>query len=214
MKKVESVLFDFDGTLCDSQNFIHKSFCVTLETHNLSFPSWEEFLETCHGTALMEAYQALTGRDNVQDLCKTHRAFQNEHARAVGLFSGVRETLTHIQRLGIRMAIVTNRGNAVHETLAHTDIARFFETVRNVENAGGLQKPHPRMLFDALAYMDTDPSCAIMVGDMREDIEAGKAAGMNTVVAVSYGFTGKRITEHNPDHVIHDIHELLEILKT
>lgn len=213
-KNIRAVIWDFDGTLCDSQTFIYESFCVALATHNMPLPLWEEFLETCRGMALVEAYQTLTGLKHVDDICKTHRAFQNEHAHEIGLFPNVRETLVETQRMGIRMAIATNRGDAVHETLRKTNIEMFFETVRNVENTvGKQQKPHPQMLFDALAYMDIDPSRAIMVGDMREDIEAGKAAGVGTVIAVSYGFTGKRIAEHNPDHVIHDISELLEILK-
>src|SRR3989338_6267428 len=167
-KMIEGICFDFDGTLCNSRPFIYKSFCVTLTTHNLPFPSWETFLETCQGMALVGAYQALTNLKQVDELCKTHRAFQNKHAHTVGLFPNVRETLIQIQRMDIRMAIVTNRGYAVHETLEHMDMVHFFETVRNVENTHGrLQKPHPQMLFDALEHMGIEPSSAMMVGDMR-----------------------------------------------
>lgn len=214
-KKTAGIIFDFDGTLCNSQKFIYESFCFALATHNLPFPPWEEFLETCQGMALVESYQALTGMEHVDDICNTHRIFQNEHAHKIGLFPNVRETLTEIKRMGIRMAIATNRGDAVHETLDRAHIGMFFETVRDVKNTlGQLPKPHPQMLFDALEYMRIDPSQAIMVGDMQQDMEAGKAARMSKVVAVSYGFTGKRIVEHNPDHMIHDMRELLEILNT
>lgn len=213
-KKILGIIFDFDGTLGNSQKFIYESFCFAFTAHGMPIPPWEEFLETCRGMALIEAYQALMRRNDVGDICNTHRAFQNEHAHEVGLFPNVRETLMEINRMGIQMAIATNRGDAVHETLHQTNIGMFFETVRNVQNTSGqLPKPHPQMLFDALKRMNIDPSRAIMVGDMREDMEAGKSAGMSKVVAVSYGFTGKRIVEHNPDHIIHDMRELLLVLE-
>lgn len=215
MKKcVQGILFDFDGTLCDSQKFIYQSFRITLTKHNLYVPLWEEFLELCRGMALVEAYQALTNLENVEHLCKTHRKWQADNFQLVDLFPHVHKTLAKIQSMGIPMVIVTNRGDAVYETLESTNISKFFHTVRHTKNTrDGLQKPHPQMLLDALELVGIDPSSACMVGDMREDMEAGKAAGIHKVVGVSYGFLGHGIAKHDPDHLIHDIRELLEILK-
>lgn len=213
VKCIKAVLFDLDGTLCDSQRFVYESFRVTLAQHNLTIPSWEDFIETCRGMGLQEAYQALTGLEDAEHLCKTHRAFQENNVHLADIFPGVRETLVAIREMEICMAIVTNRGDAVYGTLERAELTGFFETIRNTKNTRDcLQKPHPQMLLDALKHMNTNPSQAMMVGDMREDIEAGKAANVKTVVGVSYGFTGSRIAEYNPDHVIDDIRELLQIL--
>ena len=213
-KKYDAVLLDADGTLFDSKDFIHRSFLAALGRHQTSHVlSWEELTEICRGMALEEAYRAITGETNVEHFCKTHRAYQHEHEHTLQLFHGVEKTLTLLWTYGLKLAVVTNRADSVHTTLRRTRLIDFFETVRNLDNTEGRKKkPHPDMVIDALRILKVDASRAIMVGDTMEDIKAGKAAGVKTVGA-AYGFTGKRIADYNPDHVIHDIGGLLEILK-
>lgn len=212
-KNIQAVLLDLDGTLYDSQELVLKAFHAACSAHGLPFPTWNELMRTCRGLALREEYQLLTGLENVEHLCEAHRMFQENNMHLVNMFPGVRETLTAIKEMEIRMAIVTNRGDAVYETLEHARLTNFFETIRHTENTRDrLHKPHPQMLLDALEYMRVEPSSAMMVGDMHEDIEAGKAANVKVVVGVSYGFTGPGIAEHNPDYVIDDIRDLLKLL--
>lgn len=212
-KEIQAILFDLDGTVIDSADFIRLSFQITLEKHGLQFPLlWEEFMAKCCGLALPEAYKALTGQSDVENLCKTHRLYQRENEHTVRPFVNVWNTLIILEASRIKMAIVTNRADSVHQTLDRTGLTEFFLTVRHTNNTPQQRpKPHPQMLLDALEYMDVDSSHALMVGDMREDIMAGKAAYVTTV-GTTYGFTGKRIEDHNPDYIIHDIRELLKIL--
>lgn len=212
-KEMQAVLFDLDGTVIDSADFIRLSFQITLEKYGLQFPLWEDFMAKCRGLALPEAYKALTGQSDVEYLCKTHRLYQHENEYTVRPFVNVWDTLTILEANRIKMAVVTNRADSVHQTLDRTGLTEFFLTVRHTNNTPQQRpKPHPQMLLDALEYMDVDPSHALMVGDMMEDMDAGNAAEVGMVVGVSYGFTGPRIAEHNPDYIIHDIRELLKLL--
>jgi phosphoglycolate phosphatase len=49
------------------------------------------------------------------------------------------------------------------------------------------RKPHPLPLLHAARLVGVDPGRCVYVGDAERDIQAGRAAGMTTVVA-AYGY--------------------------
>ena len=49
------------------------------------------------------------------------------------------------------------------------------------------RKPHPLPLLHAARLVGVEPARCIYVGDAERDIQAGRAAGMTTLVA-SYGY--------------------------
>ncbi len=67
-------------------------------------------------------------------------------------------------------------------------------------------------VLTALKRLKVDPKNAYMVGDTKDDILAGKSAGVKTI-GVTYGFAGKSIKDHNPDFVIDDLEEIINVLK-
>lgn len=213
MRNMKGALFDFDGTLCNSKEFICTSFSQTLLGFGHPTPTWEQLLKLCHGATLVEAYQRLTSLKNVEPLCVAHRAYQEKHADMVQLFPNVPETLEIMRSRGIRMSVVTNRGGAVEQAIEKTGIAHLFETVRHVDNTiGNRAKPHPQMLLDALTQMDISPSESVMVGDTRDDTDAGKAANVGMIICTSYGFVGSAIQKHYPHHIINSFPEILNLL--
>ncbi len=73
-------------------------------------------------------------------------------------------------------------------------------------------KPHKDHPLKALEILEVDRKDAILVGDTDKDILAGKNAGIKTV-GVTYGWIGEEIKKSQPDFVIDDIEELLDILR-
>ncbi|MEQ9447334.1 MAG: HAD-IA family hydrolase, partial [Rhodospirillaceae bacterium] len=67
-----------------------------------------------------------------------------------------------------------------------------FVTVQTPENAPG--KPHPGMIFNALAETGAMPQHAVMIGDTAFDIHMAKAADVASI-GVSWG-------NHPPDELI------------
>ena len=109
------------------------------------------------------------------------------------------------------MAAVTSRSKKTsHQTLKDSGIFDFFETVISVEDTENL-KPHPEPLLKALADMGELPQRAVMIGDSHLDIEAGKAAGTKTI-RVTYGFHKEKLNDPEPDYLIYDIKDLLDLL--
>ena len=210
----KGILFDLDGTLVDSWSFILKAFCASLAEHGFPPVSWEDLYNRCHGKSLAQAYQILTRQIDVEHFCRTHRFWQAHNAHWVKPFPYVRETLIEIHKMDIRMAVVTNRDDTAHESLKKTEIIEFFDTIRHVGNTkDGLSNPHPQMLFEASQALGIQLSRIVMVGDTPGDIQAAKNANAGKSVGVSYGFTEPVTMEkHNPDHIIHDIRELLRLI--
>lgn len=52
------------------------------------------------------------------------------------------------------------------------------------------RKPHPLPLLHAAALIGADPRRCVYVGDAERDIQAGRGAGMTTIVA-AYGYIGE-----------------------
>ncbi|PJG82070.1 D-glycero-beta-D-manno-heptose 1,7-bisphosphate 7-phosphatase [Caviibacterium pharyngocola] len=76
------------------------------------------------------------------------------------------------------------------------------------------RKPKPGMLLQAIKELRIDPQQSFMVGDKKEDLLAGKSAGIKNVVLVK---TGKPITtesENLADYVLESITDLPKIIRT
>lgn len=73
-------------------------------------------------------------------------------------------------------------------------------------------KPHPAPLLSALGLLGAPPAAAVYVGDTREDVAMGKAAGTATV-AVAGGFSAKDVlAAAGPDILLDTLHDLIKLL--
>lgn len=70
-------------------------------------------------------------------------------------------------------------------------------------------KPHPEHLRQALRALEVPPAAAVMVGDGRMDVEAGRAAGLRTVGYLAADRPADYFADLAPDRVIHRLAELI-----
>ena len=210
MPLFKAVLFDIDGTLLDTSEFIFQAYEHTLGAHGLS-QAGRTGIASLIGKPLDTCYRMLTGLNDVTELCASHRAFQMAHLDLALAYPGARTTLEMLAAAGVRIAAITTRSGATATTtLELTGIAPYVEYVVALEDVEHL-KPHPEPLYKALDYLAVGPEHAAMVGDTDVDVLAGKNAGATTV-GVTYGFHGKRIADSEPDYLIDDIRELAPIV--
>jgi N-acetyl-D-muramate 6-phosphate phosphatase len=105
------------------------------------------------------------------------------------LFPGVPSTLEALERQGIQWGIVTNKIRRFTDPLVQAlGLAQRAACVVSGDTTPHA-KPHPEPLRYAARCCGVVESMAIYVGDDRRDVEAGRAAGMRTVVA-AYGYLG------------------------
>ncbi len=205
--KYPVVLFDIDGTLLDTREFVLASFEFAFVSLGFAPPT-REMLVPQIGRRLEDIYADFAGGEFADDLTEIHRSFQTANLNLAVAYEGVPETLASLDAEGVRMAAITSRSRrtSIH-SLDRAGIGRFFDTVISAEDTPAL-KPDPAPLLAALEALGLTPDAGVaMVGDTAHDIQAGRAIGALTIAA-AYGFHGDTVHEATPDVLINDIAEL------
>ncbi len=107
------------------------------------------------------------------------------------LFPGIEAVLDELEARGLPWGVVTNKpGWLTDPLLAALELDRRAACVVSGDTLPE-RKPHPLPLLHAAALVRVPPERCVYVGDAERDIQAGRAAGMATVVA-AYGYLSEQ----------------------
>lgn len=207
---IKTVLFDFDGTLIDTNELINKSFFYTFEQFGYSF-SEEEILQF-NGPPLQKTFTQINPQ-LAEEMIQTYREHNSKyHDEYVTLFPNVKETLDALKQAGFKLAIVSAKMRAgVDQGLEITNIGSYFDTIVTIDDVVN-PKPHPESVLKALENLYAQPDEAIMVGDNYHDILSGNKAGTKTA-GVAWSIKGEAyLRQYNPTYMIDDMIDLLKIV--
>ena len=128
------------------------------------------------------------------------------------LFSGLQDLINSLDKEGTPWGIVTNKPGFLTEPL----LALLHLAPAVVISGDSLpqRKPDPAPLLAAAAALEVAPDACIYVGDAPRDIQAGHAAGMQTVAA-AYGYVelSERIDQWGADEIVGHSTQLQGVLK-
>lgn len=210
---VQLIVFDWDGTLMDSETQIVHSVYAAIEDLELENRSYEQ-CRNIIGLGLKEAVDTLyPGRDEVflQQFVDRYRHHWLADVQGSELFPGARETLQLLAEAGFLLAVATGKGRVgLDKSLAQTGLTDLFSATRCSDETRS--KPHPQMLHEILRELEIDAQRAIMVGDTEYDLVMANEAGVGPV-AVSYGVHEReRLLQHGPLACLDGISELVDWL--
>ena len=185
---IDLIVFDWDGTLMDSEAKIVRCVQGAARDTGIADPG-AQAIRHIIGLGLQEAMQTLFPAESPeqhQQLIERYRAhFLEIDDTAMPLFPRVAEGLSVLAGQGYLLAVATGKSRrGLDRAFDDTGTRNLFVASRCADEA--FSKPHPRMLEDILAATGVAPQHAIMVGDTVYDMQmAGNArvAGL----AVSYG---------------------------
>lgn len=211
-KDITTLLFDFDGTLLDTNELIIQTFMSVLGEH---FPGEYGREDVLHfiGPSLEQTFSRIAP-DKVSELSDQYRRLNRTlHDELVSEYDGVAETLRTLKSRGLKMAIVSTKRE---ETILHGlklmgvhDVFDVLVALDHVQNP----KPHPEPLELALRLLEADQHEALMIGDNSHDIEGGKNAGVRTA-GVAWTAKGEEfLASFEPDFMLQHISDLLELTK-
>lgn len=213
---IKLVIFDFDGTLCDTRAPIIAAKQEAMRIHGLPVLDEAACASTIGYTAkegFFRLYPALS--EEVADACVAtyRRLFEEKKAEMPPtLFSGVAETLEKLLAKGIVVTIATARNQvSCHEMLEGLGIKKYFSYILCGESTQKL-KPHPDAVLKTMADLGFAPEETLVIGDMPMDILMGKGAEAYAC-GVTYGNADREtLLEAGADVVIDAIGELIPLL--
>ncbi|MCM3217665.1 pyrophosphatase PpaX [Niallia taxi] len=210
--KINTLLFDLDGTLIDTNELIISSFLHTLEIYYPGKYQREDVIPFM-GPTLMETFGGIDV-NKAEEMVAKYRAFNiANHDNIVTIFEGVYDTIKTLKENGYKIGIVTTKlSDVVNMGLRLTKLDEFFDVIvalDHVKNA----KPDPEPVLMALEQLGSSPEEAIMVGDNSHDILAGKNAGTKTA-GVAWTLKGRDfLASLQPDYLLDNMSDLLTILE-
>ena len=213
-KPFELVVFDWDGTLMDSEAYIVA--CMQRAVGDLQLPPVShDSVRNIIGLGLREALLALLpGQDDAlyQTLVDRYR-YHFLADDPCEPFVGAEQVLSSLHAQGYMMAVATGKGRrGLDRVLESTGFGRFFIETRCADETRS--KPHPQMLHEIMDVLGIMPEQTLMVGDTEYDLQMAQAAGAASL-AVDYGVHEReRLLQCNPLECLSAITELPDWLNS
>ncbi len=209
-RKFNLLVFDWDGTLMDSEARIVACLRAAIGDLDLEHRD-EEALKNIIGLGLREAVSTLyPGSDDVllRQLTDRYRYhFLTADPTPSELFDGAERVLRQLANEGYLLAVATGKGRAgLDKVLEETGLGPLFHATRCSDET--FSKPNPQMLHEVMNELGAEPGETLMIGDTEYDMLMARNA-RTAALAVSYGVHARqRLLECGPLGCIHDIQEL------
>jgi len=213
--KYSLLVFDWDGTLMDSQAQIVNCMQSAIAELELEARS-DQQITNIIGLGLDEAIIALYPSLDIKMVkltAQTYRDFYLYKDKTPSpLFDGVKTVISGLRESGYDLAIATGKSRrGLDKGLEETQMGEYFPITRCADETRS--KPHPQMLEEILVDYNTDASKALMIGDSEYDLQLANNAKVDGF-AVSYGVhTLIRLLKQDPVGFIDKIEQLPVWLK-
>jgi len=210
---IKAVLFDFDGTLADTNPLIIRTFTETFATMLTDRTLTDAEILTCVGPTLEET-GAKYFPENPNAFVDAYRELNSKyHDEMIKIYPGIKEMVSILKEKGLKLAIVSSkRRDFVIRGLKQTELFQFFDYIVAADDVVN-HKPHPEPLEKVMTHYGLTADECLMVGDNSHDINGAKNAGVKGV-AVGWAFKGADyLRALNPDYLVMDAMEIVGIVE-
>lgn len=211
--RVDTVLFDLDGTLLDTKPLIDKSFVYTFQhffpNHNLT----DQELASFFGPTLHETFSRYAKDEaQIQEMIDYYRKYneENHNKENIKPFNGCLDMLKTLHRKGYKLGIVSSKKkDTVMLGLDLYDMAKYFDVIIGGDDVSN-PKPAPDGILKAIEILHPEANI-LYVGDNPTDIEAGINARVKTC-DVMYSEKFEECEKLNPNYCVKDLMSIISIL--
>lgn len=208
-----TILFDLDGTLCDSFPGVSNSIEYALKRLGYERPP-EGILRKCLGPPLMESFTKLLGLSEEQ--AKTAVKLYREYYPQKGIYEqslmeGAEETLKALKAKGKTVCLATSKPQEYSERiLKHFGVEKYFDVITGATFDGTLSEK-PDIIARVLQKTGAQPAECLMVGDRYFDIAGAHACKVRcAAVLCGYG-SEQEFREYNADFIVNILADIIPL---
>ena len=208
---IKAVLFDFDGTLIDTNELIFESYRIAFRDVLNREIDMNEIL-TLYGKPLFSSLMQYG--EAGKRLYEVYREFnEKNHDFLAKPFDGVRDGVKLLKNNGFTIGIVTSKrlhmvNRGIEKIL---NLGGMFDVIVTPDDTEKT-KPDPEPISFACNVLNVSPDEVIYVGDSVFDMQAGLAAGTK-LCAVKYSVDKpENLLKYDPEYYVDSIAEFAKKL--
>jgi len=210
-----TAIFDMDGTILYTLEDIVLGLNYALRAHGYPEKTTEEIRSFVGNGILNEVRCSLPEGTDEESMTAVYDTFNKwyalhcmDHTRP---YDGILDLLTDLKAAGVRLAVVSNKGDYAVQELNQSIFRGLFD-VSLGEKPGIQRKPAPDMVYEVMREMNV--SSAVYIGDSEVDAETAENAGIPCIL-VSWGYRDMKVLEKlKCDCIVRSVEELkAELLK-
>lgn len=185
-----SIIFDFDGTICNTGEGIIKSVQYALEAFGYPLPENDKDLSVFIGPPLVTSFMKHYGCDKEKAealVVKYRERYTETGVYESELYPEIKRLLHALKADGVKIAVASSKPKVFIEVLLKKfEIMKYFDSVCGVEFNSDCETK-ASIIARALKELDSKPENALMIGDTHFDIEGAKENSIASV-GVMWGF--------------------------
>ncbi|MPM57626.1 Pyrophosphatase PpaX [bioreactor metagenome] len=208
------ILFDFDGTLADTEQVIMATFQKMFAKYLPDYQMTEEDRIAVLGPTLKETFEKYHFPGNFEDFVKEYREINFAmHEEYVKPMAHAEELLSALKKENYRIGIVSNKfADAIRLGLKVTKLESYIDLIIGLEEVSD-PKPDPEGIRKACIRLKGSYDNCIYVGDNFNDIQAGINAGVYTIGFNEDETRKANMMKAHPNTVVAELTDILTVLK-
>ena len=207
------ILWDFDGTLADSESVIIDTFKALFAKHKPQVEVKEDSLHLLIGETLENVmFDYYPG--NHDTMIQEYRALQQPILKKnLKEKPSATHVLQTLRSKGYTMGVVSNRSQqSLEQCIKHLEMTSYFDVVIG-HDLMDEAKPSPSGIDKALEILGVDKGAVVYVGDTSIDVKAGRRAGSFTIACIFDTIREHEINESKPNRIVKGLDEVLAVLE-
>ena len=211
----DTILFDLDGTLTDSEPGIINSIEYSLKKYGFIMENKAD-LRKFLGPPLVESFKHFCGFS--AEKAEQAVEFYREYFREKGIFEnnvyqGVVELLENLKSQNKRLIVATSKPEPfTYRILEHFDLLKYFDFVAGSNMDNTRCKKDEVISYALKSCGITDLQSVVMIGDREHDIIGANKVGIASI-GVLYGYGDlQELETAGATYIAKDPREILEIV--